>query len=88
MIIGLTGTVGSGKSILAGFLREKGFVYLSLSDELRQIAHEMKVEPSRKSLQDLGNSLRKKRGNGFLAEMVLRKIVGQDLKKAVVDDSS
>jgi len=85
MIIGLTGTVGSGKSILAGFLREKGFVYLSLSDELRQIAHEMKVEPSRKSLQDLGNSLRKKRGNGFLAEMVLQKIVGQDLKKAVVD---
>ena len=35
MVIGLTGTNGAGKTSGADYLRELGFQYLSLSDEIR-----------------------------------------------------
>ena len=85
MIIGLTGSLASGKGVVANFLKEKGFVYLSLSDELREIAKEQKVEINRENLQNLGNSMREKNGSGFLAELVVKKILNQEYKKAVVD---
>jgi len=85
MIIGLTGSLASGKGIVSDFLKEKGFVYLSLSDELREIAKERKVEITRKNLQDLGNLLRENFGAGVLAEHVLNKIKNQKYEKAVVD---
>lgn len=85
MIIGLTGSLGAGKSIVSDFLKEKGFVYLSLSDELREIAKERKIELIRKNLQDLGNWLRENFGVGILAEKVLDKIQNQEYKRAIVD---
>ena len=42
MIIGLTGTIASGKGVVSDYFKEKGFVYISLSNELRQIAKEKK----------------------------------------------
>lgn len=85
MIIGLTGTLASGKGIVSDFLEEKGFVYLSLSNELREIAKEKKIELTRENLQNLGNQLRQDRGSGVLAELVYNKIINQQYKKAVVD---
>ena len=85
MIIGLTGSLAAGKGVVSDFLKEKGFVYLSLSDELREIAKEMKVELTRKNLQDLGNFLREKHGAGVLAEHVVNKIKNQKYELAIVD---
>ena len=85
MIIGLTGTLSSGTGIFSDFLREKGFVYLSLSNELREIAQKEKIEITRKSLQDLGNAYREKYGVGFLAEQISNKIKREELKNVVVD---
>lgn len=85
MIIGLTGSLASGKGIVSKFLKEKGFVYLSLSDELREIAKEEKIELTRENLQNLGNKLREEKGKGVLAEVVSSKIINQTYKKAIVD---
>jgi dCMP deaminase len=85
MIIGLTGTLSSGKGIVSNFLKEKGFVYLSLSDEVREIARQNKIEITRKNLQDLANELRERNGAGFFAEIVINKVINQQYKKAVID---
>jgi dCMP deaminase len=85
MIIGLTGSLAAGKGVVADFLKKKGFVYLSLSDELRELAKTFKVEITRKNLQDLGNRMREERGLSFLAELVVNKIKNQEYKKAVID---
>lgn len=85
MIIGLTGSLAAGKGVVSEFFKKKGFVYLSLSDELRQLAKEMKIELTRKNLQDLGNKTRAERGLSFLAELVVNKIKSQEYKKAIID---
>jgi len=85
MIIGLTGTIASGKGVVADFFKNKGFVYLSLSDELRQIAKERKIELTRENLQKLGNTLREEIGAFVLAKMVSDKIHSQKYRNVVVD---
>jgi dephospho-CoA kinase len=75
MIIGLTGTVGAGKGIVAQYFVKKGFVYLSLSDELRQKAAQLNIAITRQNLHTLGNKLRKECGKGILAEIVKEKIL-------------
>ena len=85
MIIGLTGSLAAGKGVVSEFLKEKGFVYLSLSDELREIAKQRKIELTRENLQNLGNDLRKEKGNSVLAEFVVNKIKNQEYKKAIID---
>ncbi len=85
MIIGLTGSLAAGKGVVSGFLKKQGFVYLSLSDELREIAKEKKIELTRENLQDLGNQMREERGTGILAKLITDKIRNQKYIKAVVD---
>ncbi len=85
MIIGLTGTLSSGKGVVSDFLGEKGFVYLSLSNELRELAQKERITITRKNLQDLGNEYREKYGVGFLAEQINKRIKREELKNVVVD---
>lgn len=63
MIIGLTGTLRAGKGVVSDFLKQKGFVYLSLPDELREMAKERKIELTRENLQNLGNQMREENGS-------------------------
>ena len=74
MIIGLTGKNAAGKGELANHLKSKGFVYFSLSDALREEATKRGLDHSRDTLINLGNELRKKSGNGILAERINEKI--------------
>ena len=74
MIIGLTGKNAAGKGELAKHMQSKGFVYLSLSDALREEATKRGLDHSRDTLISLGNELRKKFGNGELAKRVNEKI--------------
>jgi dCMP deaminase len=85
MIIGLTGSLAAGKGVVSEYLKKKGFVYLSLSDELRQIAKERKIELTRANLQNLGNLLREEEGVGVLAKLMVEKIDSQEYKNAIVD---
>ena len=73
MIIGLTGTNAAGKSTIAKYLAKRGFASYSLSDELRDILKIKGLEPTRDNLVSIGNEMRTKFGNSYLAERVLRK---------------
>lgn len=75
MIIGLTGKNASGKGTVADYLQKKGFVYFSLSDELREEAREKGIEPTRENLIALGNELRKKFSVGILSSKTNKKIL-------------
>lgn len=85
MIVGLTGSFASGKGVVGDFLKEKGFVYLSLSDELRELCNKRGLEVTRENLQNLGNEMREKEGSGFLAKLVVKKIKENNYANVVVD---
>jgi len=71
IIIGLTGPGAGGKGEVSKVLQERGFVYFSLSDEIRKEARKRKwSDTKREVLQDLGDELRSNLGNDVLAKRV------------------
>jgi dephospho-CoA kinase len=84
MILGLTGTMASGKDAIAEILKKKGFIVLSLSDEVREEAKARSIEITRENLQNLGNEMRKESGNGILAQRILKK-VGDPQKHYIIN---
>jgi len=85
MIVGLTGSIASGKGVVADFLKERDFVYMSLSNELRTLVSDKKIEVTRENLQFWGNKLREENGSGYLASLVVKKIKLQKYENVVVD---
>lgn len=83
MVIGLTGANGSGKTTLANYLRDKGFYYHSLSDEIRADLEANGVAPTRQNLIEKGNDLRRRFGPGVLAARTVQRI--QNDRNYVVD---
>jgi dCMP deaminase len=71
MIIGLTGRNGSGKTEVSEYLKNRGFEYHSLSDEIRNEIRRRGQEITREVLIEVGNDLREKFGPGVLAERIL-----------------
>ena len=70
MIIGLTGTLGSGKSTVVGYLEKKGFKRFSVSDtSLKNEALKRGREPDRQARHDIANEYRS-RGATKLMEAV------------------
>lgn len=57
MIVGLTGTIASGKGKVAAYLVRRGFFHHSFSAEIRAIAKERKIPVNRANLCRLGNRL-------------------------------
>ncbi len=74
MIIGLTGTNGSGKGEVAKFLQETGFTYTSLSDVLREELRKQGREVTRENLTNFANELRLKKGAGCLGIIVASRL--------------
>jgi len=85
MFIGLTGSLAAGKGVVSEFLKERGFIYMSTSDEVRRIALERKIPWTRENLQNLGNQLRKEGGAGVLGKIIIEKIRSQGYNKAIID---
>ncbi|MBU1887919.1 MAG: AAA family ATPase [Candidatus Omnitrophica bacterium] len=83
MIIGLTGPNASGKGEVARYLLEKGFIYHSLSDILREEGKKLDIEPLRENLITLGNRMRQEKGPAILALCAIKKL--SDGKNHVVD---
>lgn len=83
MIIGVTGTLASGKDTVADYLIEKGFSHFSLSEELRAIARVRGVEETRDNLLTLANQIRDKKGPDFLAKEAFKKIKGKTVISSI-----
>lgn len=81
-VVGFTGPMGSGKGELINWLRSESispsFVYLSLSQKVREEASRRGIDYSkkggRKKLQDVGNDMREKEGQGVLGKRATEKI--------------
>ena len=73
MIIGLTGTNGSGKTVAAEHLTRKGFRFHSLSDVIREELASRGLRATRENLIAEGNRLRSEFGPAILAQRIARK---------------
>ncbi|EKD50244.1 MAG: hypothetical protein ACD_62C00603G0001, partial [uncultured bacterium] len=84
MIIGLTGKNGSGKGVVAEYLKNAGYIYHSLSDIIRLEIQREGHEVTRERLIDMGRKLREEGGPSVLADKVLALL---DIDKNYVIDS-
>ncbi len=75
MFIGLTGTNGAGKTSGADYLKELGFRYLSLSDEIRLELADRNEPPTRENLTRVGNELRAHFGAAVLARRAMARLL-------------
>jgi len=67
LIVGISGTVASGKTTVAHFLEKEGMVHLRFSDSLRKVIEDMRLPETQESLQKLSESLRHTYGNDILS---------------------
>lgn len=74
MIIGIVGSIASGKDTVADYLKEKGFHSFSHSEILREMMKEEGIETTIPNLTTYGNNLRETKGFGYLSEVISDKI--------------
>lgn len=74
MIIGIVGSIASGKDTVAEYLETKGFVSISLSDTLRKIMKSEGLEISIPNMTEYGNKLRETKEHGYLAKLALKEM--------------
>jgi dephospho-CoA kinase len=84
-IIGLTGTLSSGKGTVTDYLSEKGFKTHVFSDIIKDEINKTGQEVTRELLQNVGNALRQKHGHDVLAKRLVKKIEIENHNKVVVD---
>ncbi len=93
LVIGISGSFGSGCSTLSESLKDKGFERVSLSDFVREEwlnknPGKQITDANRGELQDTGNELRKVNGNTYLASKALAQIAEKQentTNKVVID---
>ncbi len=85
MIIGLTGSMGSGKGEIVNILQGRGFDYIRLSSMVREEAKNRGIADEREKLMEVGNSMRKEGGAGVLGKRALQKIQDSDCDMWVID---
>lgn len=84
-VIGLTGTIGSGKEIAKEFFKKRfSCCYVTLSDVIRGEKERKKSDFNRKTLQDMGNELRKKYGADILAKLAIE-YLPREKELAIID---
>ncbi len=85
--IGVVGQIASGKGELVNYLiKQQGFTSFSLSSILHADLKERGItEFTRKTLQDMGDELRKKFGNQVLAERAVGILKKRGVKRAVIE---
>jgi dephospho-CoA kinase len=74
MIIGVTGTLSSGKDTVAKYIEGKGFVHFSLADILRKFADERNIPRTRDSLRELADQMVREVGDDYLIAQALEYI--------------
>jgi dephospho-CoA kinase len=84
IVFGISGTICSGKGVVAQTLKTLGCDVDTLSSVIREELKLRNIEPIRKNLQDEGNRLREEYGSQVLAERLLSKY-SVDTKPLVID---
>lgn len=86
MIIGITGTDGSGKGIVVDyFLEKKGFVHCSARAIWEEEIARRGIESTRANMRIVANELRALHGNDFLVTHYLKKIQSEKTHNVVIE---
>lgn len=86
MLIGITGTDGSGKGTVVDYLvAQKGFTHYSARAIWMQIFAERNMEPSRSNMRLVANEMREKHGNDFVITHYLKKIESEKPENAIIE---
>jgi len=84
-VIGISGTIGSGKNEVKEIIKEKFSCYcVTISDVIRAEVERRKGMLDRKTLQDMGNEMRQKYGPHILA-MLTVEYLPRDKELIIVD---
>jgi len=70
IIIGITGTFGSGKGEMANYLIEKGFSHFSFRDFLVEEIKRRGLPVDRDSMRNTANALREEHGGDYIAQVL------------------
>jgi len=86
IIIGLMGTIGSGKTYVSDYLIKKyKFYKISMGDLVREKADELGIERTRENLQKIGNDYRDRYGINYWIKQVLKRIKESDKERIIID---
>lgn len=85
LIVCLTGMPGAGKSTIASGLQKKGFSSINMGDAVRAEAKRRNLEPTGQNLGKLMLELRKKNGQGAVAELIKDDIIKSSSDVVVID---
>jgi dephospho-CoA kinase len=83
-VIGILGTIGSGKGTIANFLKNFGYKKINMGNLVRAEARKRKIKPTRENLQNLQLKLRKNNPYYFI-DKVIAKIEKSKQERWVVD---
>lgn len=83
IVVGFSGTIGSGKTTSAKFFESKGFTVTRFSKILQQILREHNEPASRTNLQNLGLKIHKSGKQRWLGKEVIRPVFPK--QKVIVD---
>jgi uncharacterized protein YprB with RNaseH-like and TPR domain/predicted nuclease with RNAse H fold/dephospho-CoA kinase len=73
IVVGLSGSIGAGKSTAGKFLKSRGFYYGRFSQVLGDMLQARGIMPSRESLQQIGEEVNKHPGQRWLGQELVRK---------------
>lgn len=85
LVVGLVGMPGSGKSVVVGTAREKGYDVVVMGDVVREETRKRGLELNPKNVGVVMLDLRKKGGIGVIAEKCVSRIEQRESSKVIVD---
>jgi len=86
MLIGITGTDGSGKGTVVDYLvTQKGFTHYSAREIWIEELTLREMEPTRANMRLIANEMREKFGNDFLVTYYLKKIKEERPENAIIE---
>ena len=71
MIIGITGTLGAGKTTVATYLESKGFTYRSVRSFITEEVHRRSIAVTRDTLVQVGNEIRAQHGPEYIVKAMI-----------------
>lgn len=84
-VVGLVGSLASGKGTVAEFFASKGYLVFPVSGPIKQEVIRRDLEITRKNMQDVGNEMRQKYGLDYWARELVKEIETGKMDKIVID---
>jgi len=84
MLLGITGTLGAGKTTVANYLKEQGFLYRSVRSFITEEVHKRGIPVTRDTLVDIGNEIRSEHGSDYIIKTLIAEAVGSG-KNVVIE---